>query len=62
MELGTYNPRINKGLKVEYGNKIYDKIIYLSISNNEIHFENKENDSIINNISCKLNEAKISLE
>nr|DAV33383.1 MAG TPA: hypothetical protein [Caudoviricetes sp.] len=62
MELGTYNPRINKGLKVEYGNKIYDKIIYLSISNNEIHFENKENDSISNNISCKLNEAKISLE
>lgn len=62
MELGTYNPRINKGLKVEYGNKIYDKIIYLSISNNEIHFENKENDSTSNNISCKLNEAKISLE
>ena len=62
MELGTYNPRINKGLKVEYGNKIYDKIIYLSISNNEIHFENKENDSISNNISFKLNEAKISLE
>jgi hypothetical protein len=62
MELGTYNPRINKGLKVEYGNKIYDKIIYLNISNNEIHFENKENDSISNNISCKLNEAKISLE
>lgn len=62
MMLEAYNPKINKGLKVEYGNKIYDKIIYLSISNNEIHFENRENDSISNNISCKLGEAKISLE
>lgn len=57
-----YNPKINKGLKIEYANKIYDKIIYLSISNNEVHFENKENDSISNNISCKLNEVKLSIE
>ena len=62
MMIEPYNPKINKGLKVEYSNKIYDKIIYLSISDNEIHFENKENDSISNNISCKLSEAKISLE
>lgn len=60
--LEEYNPKINKGLKIEYSNKIYDKIIYLNISNNEIHFENKENDSITNNIACKLSEIKISLE
>ena len=60
--LEEYKPKINKGLKIEYNNKIYDKIIYLNISNNEIHFENKENDSITNNIACKLSEIKISLE
>lgn len=58
----AYNPKINKGLKIEYVNKIYDKIIYCSISDNEVHFENKENDSISNNISCKLNEVKITIE
>ena len=47
---------------IEYSNKIYDKIIYLNISDNEIHFENKEDDSITNNIACKLNEVKITLE
>jgi hypothetical protein len=57
-----YNPKILKGLKIEYSNKIYDKIIYASISDNEIHFENRENDSITNNIVCKLNEVKITLE
>ena len=57
-----YNPKINKGLKVEYDNRIYDKIIYFSISDNEVHFENKENDSITNNIFCKLSEIKITLE
>lgn len=57
-----YNPKINRGLKVEYANKIYDKIMYLSISDNEVHFENKENDSISNNISCKLSEIKITIE
>lgn len=56
-----YNPKINKGLKIEYDNRIYDKIIYLSISNNEVHFENKENDSISNNISCKLSDIKLSI-
>lgn len=58
----AYNPKINRGLKIEYDNKIYDKIIYLSISNNEVHFENKENESISNNISCKLSEVKINIE
>lgn len=62
MMIEPYNPKILKGLKVEYENKIYDKIIYLNISNNEIHFENKENDSITNNIVCKLSEVKITLE
>lgn len=58
----AYNPKINKGLKIEYSNKIYDKIIYLSISDNEIRFENKENESTTNNVSCKLNEVKITIE
>ena len=58
----VYNPKINRGLKVEYANKIYDKIMYLNISDNEVHFENKENDSISNNISCKLSEIKITIE
>ena len=62
MMLEPYNPKINKGLKIEYSNKIYDKIIYASISDNEIHFENRENDTITNNIACKLNEVKITLE
>ena len=62
MMIEPYNPKILKGLKVEYGNKIYDKIIYLSISDNEIHFENRENNSITNNIACKLSEVKITLE
>lgn len=59
--LSEYNPKINKGLKIEYENKIYDKIIYLGISDNEVHFENRENDSISNNISCKLSEVKITI-
>lgn len=62
MMLEPYNPKILKGLKVEYENIIYDKIIYLSISDNEIHFENRENNSITNNIACKLSEVKITLE
>lgn len=62
MMIEPYNPKILKGLKIEYSNKIYDKIIYASISDNEIHFENRENDSITNNIVCKLNEIKITLE
>lgn len=56
-----YNPKINKNLKVEYQNKIYDKIIYLSISENKIRFENKENESTTNNICCNLSEVKISI-
>ena len=56
-----YNPKINKNLKVEYQNKIYDKIIYLSISENKIRFENKENESTTNNICCNLSKVKISI-
>ena len=59
--LAEYNPKINKGLKIEYNNKIYNQIIYLSISDNEIRFENKENEGITNNVSCKLSEVKISI-
>lgn len=59
--LEVYNPKINRGLKIEYANKIYDKIVYLSIADNEVHFENKENDSISNNISCKLSEIKLTI-
>lgn len=62
MMIEAYNSKVNKGLKIEHDNKIYDKIIYLSISNNEVHFENKENESISNNISCKLSEIKINIE
>lgn len=56
-----YNPKINKNLKVEYQNKIYDKIIYLSISENKIRFENKENESTTNNVCCNLSEVKIKI-
>ncbi len=59
--IAEYNPKINKNLKVEYANKIYDKIIYLSISENKIRFENKENESTTNNICCNLSEVKISI-
>lgn len=54
-----YNPKIIKGVKVEYQNKIYDKIIYLTISDNKIRFENKENESTTNNVCCNISEAKI---
>ena len=57
-----YNPKINKGLKVEYKNKIYNQIIYLNISENKIRFENKENESTTNNVCCKLSEIKITIE
>lgn len=57
-----YNPKINKGLKIEYSNKIYDKIIYLSISENKVRFENKENESTTNNVVCNLSEIKITIE
>ncbi len=56
-----YKPKINKGLKIEYQNKIYDKIIYLNISDNEVRFENNENESTTNNVCCKLSEIELKI-
>lgn len=57
-----YKPKINKGLKVEYKNNVYDKIISLDVYNNEVHLSNKESEYVTNNIHCKLSEIKITLE
>ena len=59
--INEYKPKINKGLKVEYQDKVYDKIIYFHVSNNKVSFENKQNESITNNICCNLSEVKISI-
>ena len=33
MAMAEYKPQVIKGLKVEYNKTVYDKIIYLSCSN-----------------------------
>lgn len=55
-----------KNLKIKYDNKVYDKIMYLSVHNideyskYEVSFENKENEKETININCMLNEIEIA--
>lgn len=56
-----YKPKPIKGLKVEYGGQTYDKVTYLSCSNDGISFEHMPNDSTTVNVRCKVSEAKISI-
>lgn len=56
-----YKPKAIKGLKIEYNGESYDKIVYMSCSNDGISFEHMPNDNTSVNIRCKINEAKISM-
>lgn len=56
-----YKPKPIKGLKVQYNGETYDKITYLSCSNEGISFEHMPNDNTSVYIRCKVNEAKIMI-
>lgn len=56
-----YKPKPIKGLKIEHGGEIYDKIVYMNCSNEGLSFEHMPNESTSVNIHCKINEAKISI-
>lgn len=60
--MADYKPKVIKGLKVEYNKIVYDKIIYLSCSNEGISFENMPDDNTTMNVRCKIGEAKITIE
>ncbi len=55
-----------KGLKVKYDGDIYDKILYISISNIteynefEVRFENMDNENSTTNINCMLKDIEIT--
>lgn len=59
--MGDYKPKPIKGLKVEYDGETYDKITYLSCSNEGISFEHMPSDSTTVYIRCKISEAKITI-
>lgn len=54
-----YKPKVIKGLKVEYAGETYDRITYLSCSNEGFSFEHMPNDNTSINVRCKVNEAKL---
>ena len=60
-------PKIINGLKVEYDNKIYDKIIRINISNWDdekynVSFTNVDSDNLTTEIRCSLKDIKIITE
>ena len=60
-------PKIINGLKVEYDNKIYDKIINFNISNWDdekynVSFTNVDSDNLTTEIRCSLKDIKIITE
>ncbi len=55
----VYKAKPIKGLKIEHGGQIYDKITYMSASNEGISFEHMPNENTMVNIHCKADEAKI---
>lgn len=57
-----YKPKAIEGLKVKYGEKEFTNITYLSCSNDELHFENLDGKGITTNVTCKIKDAKISME
>ncbi len=55
-----YKPKPIKGLKVAYGGETYNKITYMSCSNDGFYFEHMPDDNTTINIRCKPDEAQIS--
>lgn len=60
-------PKPINGLKVEYDNKIYDKIIRFNISNWDdekynVSFTNIDSDNLTTEIRCNLKDIKIITE
>lgn len=54
-----YKPKAIKKLKVKCKGKIYDKISYLSCSNDGVHFENLDSDGVTTNVNCKMDDIEI---
>ncbi len=55
----SWKPKPVKNLAIKHKDKIYDKITYLSCSNNGVHFENMDSESVTTNINCKLEDIEI---
>lgn len=54
-----YKPKPIKGLSIEYDGTTYDKITYLSCSNEGLSFDNMPDDNTTVYVRCKISEAKI---
>ncbi len=54
-----YKPKPIKNLMIKTKDKIYDKITYLSCSNEGVRFENMDSDDVTTNVSCKLDDIEI---
>lgn len=54
-----YKPKPIKGLKVEVNGETYDKITYMSCSNDGMFFDCIKDENVTINIRCKPSEAKI---
>ena len=55
-----YKPKPIKGLKITHKGTVYDKIVYVSCSNEGISFENMPNENTTINIRCAVDEATVS--
>lgn len=55
-----------EGLKIKYKGVVYDKIMYLSISNwngkNEVSFTNSNDKNVATNVRCSLKDIEIIKE
>lgn len=54
-----YKPKAIKGLKIELNGETYDKITYMSYSNEGMLFDCIKDENVTVNVHCKTNEAKI---
>lgn len=61
MSCCEYKPKPIKGLKIEYNGTTYDKVTYMSCSNDGLNFEHMPNESTQIHINCKMGEANITL-
>jgi hypothetical protein len=58
--MDVYKPKPIKGLSVTYKEESYDKITYMSCSNDGFYFEHMPDENTTINIRCKADEAKVS--
>ncbi len=54
-----YKPKAIKNLKIKVKDKIYDKISYMSCSNEGVSFENLDSENATTNVRCKLEDIEI---